>query len=58
VPGITATYSGTRGEIRRLPPRLGEHSVELREAGITEAEIEPLLASRATPIPDPPRGSS
>ena len=36
-------------EIRRLPPRLGEHSLEiLREAGFSAAEIAAMLASGAT----------
>ena len=48
LPGIPATYSKTPGNIRRLPPRLGEHSLEvLREAGLGEAEIDALLASGA-----------
>ncbi len=49
MPGIAATYSRTPGEIRRLPPRLGEHSVEvLREAGLAADEIDAMLASGAT----------
>jgi crotonobetainyl-CoA:carnitine CoA-transferase CaiB-like acyl-CoA transferase len=49
LPGIPAAYSKTPGAIRRLPPRLGEHSVEiLREAGLAADEIGALLASGAT----------
>ena len=49
LPGIPAAYSRTPAAIRRLPPRLGEHSVEiLREAGLSPAEVEALLASGAT----------
>lgn len=49
LPGIPATYSKTPGDIRRLPPRLGEHSLEiLRQAGLEAAEIDALLASGAT----------
>jgi len=49
LPGIPAAYSKTPAAIRRLPPRLGEHSVEiLREAGLGAAEIDALLASGAT----------
>ena len=49
LPGIPAAYSKTPAAIRRLPPRLGEHSVEiLREAGLSPAEIDTLLASGAT----------
>jgi crotonobetainyl-CoA:carnitine CoA-transferase CaiB-like acyl-CoA transferase len=48
LPGIPARYGATPGAIRRLPPRLGEHSVEiLREAGLGAAEIDALLASGA-----------
>jgi crotonobetainyl-CoA:carnitine CoA-transferase CaiB-like acyl-CoA transferase len=51
LPGIPASYSKTPGAIRRLPPRLGEHSVEiLREAGFGAAEIDALLASGATRV--------
>ena len=49
LPGIPAIYSKTPGAIRRLPPRLGEHSVEvLREVGVGDDEIKTLLASGAT----------
>jgi len=49
MPDIPATYSRTPGEIRRLQPRLGEHSVEvLREAGFGAREIDDMLASGAT----------
>jgi crotonobetainyl-CoA:carnitine CoA-transferase CaiB-like acyl-CoA transferase len=49
LPGIPATYGKTPGAIRRLPPRLGEHSLEiLRESGLAAAEIDALLASGAT----------
>ena len=49
MPDIPATYSKTPGDIRRLQPRLGEHSVEvLREAGFTGAEIDAMLKTGAT----------
>jgi crotonobetainyl-CoA:carnitine CoA-transferase CaiB-like acyl-CoA transferase len=49
LPGIPATYSKTPGTIRRLPPRLGEHSLEiLRESGLDGPEIDALLACGAT----------
>ena len=48
LPGIPARYGTTPAAIRRLPPRLGEHSVEiLREAGFGPGEIDALLASGA-----------
>lgn len=41
-----STWSRTQPEATRLAPRLGEHSAEiLREAGMTEAEIDGLLAA-------------
>jgi crotonobetainyl-CoA:carnitine CoA-transferase CaiB-like acyl-CoA transferase len=41
-----ANFSRTPASIRRLAPRLGEHSAEvLREAGLAEAEIEAMLAA-------------
>jgi crotonobetainyl-CoA:carnitine CoA-transferase CaiB-like acyl-CoA transferase len=49
LPGIPATYGRTPGSIRRLPPRLGEHSVEiLQEFGLSAPEIDGLLSSGAT----------
>jgi hypothetical protein len=48
MPDIPTTYSRTPGEIRRLQPRLGEHSVEvLGEAGFSRPEIDAILASGA-----------
>ncbi len=48
-PGIPAAYSKTPGAIRRLPPRLGEHSVEiLREVGSANDETDALIASGAS----------
>ena len=49
-PGIPPTYGRRRRAlIRRLPPRLGEHSVEvLREAGLGARRDRALLASGAT----------
>jgi crotonobetainyl-CoA:carnitine CoA-transferase CaiB-like acyl-CoA transferase len=48
LPGIPVTYRATPGSIRRLPPRLGEHSGEiLREAGLAAGEIDALFAAGA-----------
>ena len=49
MPDIPPRFSKTPPEIRRMQPRLGEHSVEvLREAGFSQAEIDGMLASGAT----------
>jgi crotonobetainyl-CoA:carnitine CoA-transferase CaiB-like acyl-CoA transferase len=46
---LPMSFSATPAEVRRLPPRLGEQSVEvLREAGLSEAEIEAMLAAGVT----------
>ena len=43
--GIPVTYHGTPASIRRLPPRLGQHTAEvLAEAGLSQAEIAALTA--------------
>ena len=43
-----ARFSDSPAGIRRLAPRLGEHTREvLREAGYAEAEIEALIAAKA-----------
>ncbi|CAG0938029.1 itaconate CoA-transferase [Gammaproteobacteria bacterium] len=43
------TFSETPADVRRLQPRLGEHSVEvLREAGCSQADIDAMLESGAT----------
>ncbi|MBO9357163.1 CoA transferase [Bordetella petrii] len=48
-PAPLGRYGGTPTAIRRPAPRLGEHSREiLREAGCTDAEIDALIAARAT----------
>ena len=47
--GIPSQWSESALAITRHPPRLGEHSVEvLREAGLSDAEIESLKSEGAT----------
>jgi crotonobetainyl-CoA:carnitine CoA-transferase CaiB-like acyl-CoA transferase len=42
------TFSKTPADVRRLPPRLGEHTSEiLREAGLKQGDIDALLKSKA-----------
>jgi formyl-CoA transferase len=52
MPDVPARFSKTPPEIRRLQPRLGEHSVEvLSEGGFSPSEIDEMLASGATAVP-------
>lgn len=54
MPGLPYRFSQTPGGTRRLPPRLGEHSREiLRELGLTDEEIDRLMAARVTREPGP-----
>jgi crotonobetainyl-CoA:carnitine CoA-transferase CaiB-like acyl-CoA transferase len=49
MPDIAARFSKTPGAIRRLPPQLGEHSVDvLREAGLSETAIADLVEQNIT----------
>jgi crotonobetainyl-CoA:carnitine CoA-transferase CaiB-like acyl-CoA transferase len=49
MPGIPMLFSATPGRIRRVPPRLGEHSTEvLQEAGYDADTIASLLADGVT----------
>ncbi len=49
MPDIPVRFSRTAAEIRRLQPKLGEHSVEiLREAGLGDDDIEKLIAAHAS----------
>jgi len=49
MPGIPMQFSASPGAIRRPPPRLGEHSMEvLREYGLGEDEIQQLVEQGIT----------
>jgi crotonobetainyl-CoA:carnitine CoA-transferase CaiB-like acyl-CoA transferase len=52
LPDVPTRFSETPGSVRRLPPRLGEHSIEiLRATGLSDDEIEAMLESGATKVP-------
>jgi len=47
-PAFPVNFGATPADIRRHAPRMGEHTVEvLREAGLSEPEIDALCASGA-----------
>lgn len=49
MPSPPINFADTPSDIRRPPPRLGEHSFEvLRELGLSEAEIKALVTEGAT----------
>ena len=49
VPDTSVQFSRTPASIDRLQPKLGQHSAEiLREAGVSDADIENMRASGAT----------
>lgn len=49
LPGVSTWFSETPGDVRRLPPRLGEHSREvLAELGYDAAAIDAMVASGVT----------
>ncbi len=53
LPDPPTRFSQSPASVRYLPPRLGEHSLEvLRETGLSEVEIEDMLTSGATSVPD------
>jgi crotonobetainyl-CoA:carnitine CoA-transferase CaiB-like acyl-CoA transferase len=55
LPGVLATFSASPASIRRLPPRLGEHSVEvLTELGYSGQQVAAMVASGATVQAGPP----
>ncbi len=53
LPGIGPSFSATPPSIRRIAPRLGEHSAEvLTEVGYSEAEISSMIERGVTSVPD------
>jgi crotonobetainyl-CoA:carnitine CoA-transferase CaiB-like acyl-CoA transferase len=51
VPAPASRFSATPADVRRLAPRLGEHTREvLREAGYDDAEIDALCAAGAARV--------
>jgi crotonobetainyl-CoA:carnitine CoA-transferase CaiB-like acyl-CoA transferase len=54
LPGLPLSIGSARPGLRRQPPRIGEHSVEiLHEAGLSEEEIASLLSNRTLAGPSP-----
>ncbi len=51
LPDLPTRFSETPGSVRHLPPRLGEHSIEiLRATGLTDDQIEEMIESGATKV--------
>jgi formyl-CoA transferase len=49
--GIPIKFSRTPGEVRTLPPRFSEHSLELlQEQGMDETQIRSLVESGVVPL--------
>jgi crotonobetainyl-CoA:carnitine CoA-transferase CaiB-like acyl-CoA transferase len=50
---VPGTWSASQPSVRTLPPGLGDHTAQvLREAGLSESEIERLIAAAAKPSRD------
>jgi crotonobetainyl-CoA:carnitine CoA-transferase CaiB-like acyl-CoA transferase len=50
---VPGTWSASQPSVRSLPPGLGDHTAQvLREAGLSESEIERLIAAAAKPSRD------
>jgi len=53
MPDLPVRFSDSPAEIRRLPPRLGEHGREiLDELGLSCAAIDTLVATGALVLPE------
>ena len=53
LPGLPISLRHGRPTLRRQPPRVGEHGVEIvREAGLAEAEIAALVADGTLVLPE------
>ena len=49
LPGLGPSFSASPSSIRRLPPRLGEHSIEvLRDLGYSDADIDSMVSRGVT----------
>lgn len=53
LPGLPIALIDGRPGLRRQPPRVGEHGIEIaREAGLSEADIAALVADGTLAVPD------
>ena len=54
LPDLPTRFSETPGSVRLLPPRLGEHSLEvLRQTGLSDEEIRKMIDTGATSVTEP-----